>query len=135
MQTANPARAALSNAVNAAIANGAPVYVNVAPDIIRLATMSESETLELLIAGNGAIRGVDRHDKRLAHFPAAYAANISRGLRMLRSKWETRDNRLGMLARPVDLSDWPECTEFDARFELARHVWCDAVRVSNGGLL
>lgn len=131
----NPAREALFRAVNRAIANGAPVYVNQAPDTIRLETMSETETLELLFAGNGAIRGVDRHDKRLAHFSAAYAANVRRGLRVVRSKWETRDNRLGVLSRPSNLSEWPECTEFDARFELARHVWCDAVRVSNGGVL
>jgi len=42
---------------------------------------------------------------------------------------------MGERSRPSNLSEWPECTIDDARFALAREVWCDAVRVSNGGQL
>lgn len=104
-------------------------------DIIKLADMTEKEALDILCAGNGAIRGIDRFDKRLDIFPLAFAANARRELRIQRSKWIVRDNRLGELSRPSNLSDWPECTIDDAMFELARHVWCDCVRVANGGEL
>jgi hypothetical protein len=105
------------------------------PDIVKLAHMSEKETLAILLDGNGYVRGVDRFDKRLEHFGAAYQTNVRRNLRFQRSKWSMRDDRLGNLSRPSNLADWPKCSVDDARFELARHVWCACVRVSNGGEL
>lgn len=103
-------------------------------NIIRLSDMTERETLDILCAGNGAIRGVDRFDKRLDIFPLAFATNARRGLRIRRSTWIVRDNDCEW-SRPSNLADWPECTIDDAMFELARHVWCDCVRVANGGEL
>lgn len=103
-------------------------------DTIKLSDMTEAEALSILCAGNGAIRGVDRFDKRLDIFPLAFATNARRGLRIRRSTWIVRDNDCEW-SRPSNLADWPECTIDDAIFELARHVWCDCVRVANGGEL
>ena len=104
-------------------------------NISKLATMTETETLAILCEGNGAVKGVDRFDSRLQHFSDAYRVNVIRNLRIDRNTWTVRDNGIGLLSQPSNLADWPECTMEDARFELARHVWCDAVRVSNGGQL
>lgn len=105
-------------------------------NIVKLASMSEREALDLVCTRNGAIAPVDRTDKRLAHFPDAFRANVTRGLQIDRDTWIVRDKGyIGLRSRPVDLSDWPECSDFDARFELAREVWCDSVRVANGGAL
>jgi hypothetical protein len=101
----------------------------------KLASLTEAETLAILVEGCGAIRGVDRLDTRLQHFSDAYRVNVTRNLRINRDTWIMRDNGVGVLSQPSNLSDWPECSIADARFELARHVWCDAVRVSNGGQL
>ena len=104
-------------------------------NISRLESMSERETLAIVLAGTEHCKGVDRFDKRLQHFSDAYRVNVIRDLRINRDTWVMRDNGIGLLAQPSDLSDWPVCTHDDARWELARHVWCDAVRVSNGGAL
>ena len=104
--------------------------------IVKLDSMTEQEARDLVCDGMGAIRGVDKSDARLVHFSDAYRANVIRGLQINRATWIVRDKGyLGVHSRPVDLTDWPECTLSDALFSLAREVWCDAVRVANGGQL
>lgn len=104
-------------------------------NLVKLESMTEAEALALVCSGMGAIKGVDRFDRRLEHFSDSYRVNVIRGLRIDRDRWTVRDNGIGMRSQPVNLADWPKCTIDDARFALAREVWCDAVRVSNGGRL
>ncbi len=104
--------------------------------IVHLSSLTETEARDLVCSGMGAIPAVDSSDKRLVHFSDAYRANVTRGLQINRDTWTVRDKGyLGVHSRPVDLTDWPECTLSDALFSLAREVWCDAVRVANGGQL
>ena len=99
-------------------------------DVFRLRALPLDRVKNLLFTGFDAIQAVDRGDKRMEYIAAAYQSAAANDLRVIRSKWQTRDNRLGVLARPVDLSGWPECTVQDAEFVLARKVWCDAVRMA-----
>ncbi len=61
----------------------------------------------------------------------AYDAAIKNNLRFDRSKWTIRDDRLGVLEQPTNLSEWPECTYTDAKESLAREVWSTACRLQN----
>jgi len=61
----------------------------------------------------------------------AYKAAIRNKLRFDRSRWTMRDNRLGVLEQPTNLSDWPECTYEDAINSMARKVWSNACRLQN----
>jgi hypothetical protein len=61
----------------------------------------------------------------------AYNAAIKNKLRFDRSKWTMRDDRLGVIEKPTNLSDWPECTYRDAKNSMAREIWSTACRLQN----
>lgn len=92
----NPARAALSRAVNRAIANGAPIYVNQPakpsiPRVVRLADLSDIPT--------------PAHDEYTpAEMQAARAAMLETGLRYDNATGVI-SNRNGWLSRPSNPSD------------------------------
>ena len=74
---------------------------------------------------------VDRTDNRLRFWDTCFETATRRNLRMDTAKWTMRDDRLGILSQPVSLAEWPECTNDDAEFELAREVWCECDRMHN----
>lgn len=61
----------------------------------------------------------------------SYKRARAHNLRYNRKTNILRDNRLGVLARPSDPSDWPEASLEEAREYLCDEIWCDAVRAFN----
>lgn len=101
--------------------------------IVRLESMTLAEVQAALTAGNGAIpstRGSGYFAAAAVHLPTCYAAAVRAGLRHDTATDITRDNG-GWLARPSDPSDVEPASVEDARFTLARVVWCNAVREVN----
>lgn len=96
---------------------------------ITIRALSCDYARQLVIDGAGAIRGVDPSDPRLEFFEEAYKQAVAVNYRIDRNTWVERNDRDGWLSRPSDPSDWPPCSLEDARFTLARGVWCDAVRL------
>jgi len=61
----------------------------------------------------------------------AYNAARNRNLRYNRVTNIMRDDRLGILSRPSDPSQWEKASLNDTREYLAREVWCNAVAQYN----
>lgn len=61
----------------------------------------------------------------------AYLRARRYNLRIDRIRNIVRDNRLGIISRPVNSSEWPEATPDEAREALCHEIWCDAVRAYN----
>ena len=98
--------------------------------IYRIATMTLSECAALIRERRRArVTGKYLHAWR--YLEAAYREAIIHNLRVDRRTWIMRDNRIGILSQPVNLSEWPECTPEDARDSLAWEVWCSAVQLYN----
>lgn len=61
----------------------------------------------------------------------AYNAARKENLRFHRKTNILRNNRLGILSRPVTPYEWPEATRDEAREALMDEVWCQAVSAFN----
>lgn len=61
----------------------------------------------------------------------SYRRARANGLRFNRKTNVMRDNRLGILSRPTNPSEWDEATPEEAREQLCHEIWCDAVRAYN----
>lgn len=63
---------------------------------------------------------------------SAFFAAKRQNLRFNRKTWVLRDDQSGELSRPSERSEFPtEATLEDATHDLAKSVWCDAVRAHN----
>lgn len=61
----------------------------------------------------------------------AYTTARRHNLRFNRKTNVLRDDRLGVLARPSNPSEWPEADLDEAREQIMREVWCSAVGAFN----
>lgn len=62
---------------------------------------------------------------------SAYLEARKDNLRYNRKTNVMRDDRLGVLARPSDPSEWEEATVDETREYLCREIWCSAVAQFN----
>lgn len=99
--------------------------------LVHLKEISRDQARRMVIAGSGAIRGVDPRDQRLVRWAECFGRAVQNRLRYNTVSNVMRDDRLGVLSRPSNPAEWPEYSREDALFDMARSVWCDCVREHN----
>jgi hypothetical protein len=104
------------------------------PAIVHLNEYSYDDVLSILVRGTEFTPSIKNSERyypgAMQYLSACYSSCVKANLRFECLTNTLRDTS-GWLSRPSDPSAWGTASRDNAAWELARNVWCDAVREFN----